>query len=221
MAVNLASWYHCVQTFLPAMLSNPAGGTVVTVSSVLGALGCAGLCASFFPLSFTVFSSPFSFITFPLSFKISRNLENLRQMLTATPATYTSLKSALSTSHASLKSELALLRTTQNASRVCTVLASPGQLSTPLFARVAPPSAFFGPTVSPAALAAEIVAAVDRGVDVEIATPLYARWIAVLGVLPPGLRGLLRKWAGLDLAGWRAAEVSGGLEGGWEADKRE
>jgi len=46
--VNLLSNYHTVQTFLPGMLSRPGGGTIVTISSVLGYLGCASLCACFF-----------------------------------------------------------------------------------------------------------------------------------------------------------------------------
>ncbi|KAI9811753.1 MAG: hypothetical protein M1827_005298 [Pycnora praestabilis] len=41
--VNLLSHYHTIQTFLPGMLRAPNGGTIVTVSSVLGHLGCANL----------------------------------------------------------------------------------------------------------------------------------------------------------------------------------
>ena len=44
--VNVLSHYHTIQTFLPDMLKRPNGGTIVTVSSVLGKLGCAGLCKS-------------------------------------------------------------------------------------------------------------------------------------------------------------------------------
>lgn len=42
--VNLLSNYHTIQTFLPGMLLRSEGGTVVTISSVLGYLGCASLC---------------------------------------------------------------------------------------------------------------------------------------------------------------------------------
>lgn len=41
--VNLLSHYHTVQTFLPGMLEEERG-TIVTISSVLGYLGCANLC---------------------------------------------------------------------------------------------------------------------------------------------------------------------------------
>lgn len=41
--VNLLSHYHTVQTFLPGMLEAERG-TIVTVASVLGYVGCANLC---------------------------------------------------------------------------------------------------------------------------------------------------------------------------------
>jgi short-subunit dehydrogenase len=41
--VNLLSHYHTVQAFLPGMLEAERG-TIVTVASVLGHLGCANLC---------------------------------------------------------------------------------------------------------------------------------------------------------------------------------
>lgn len=41
--INLLSHFHTIQTFLPAMLNRPLGGTIVTVSSVLGHLGPANL----------------------------------------------------------------------------------------------------------------------------------------------------------------------------------
>lgn len=41
--VNLLSHFHTIQIFLPGMLAAENGGTIVTVSSVLGHLGCANL----------------------------------------------------------------------------------------------------------------------------------------------------------------------------------
>ena len=41
--VNLLSHFHLLQAFLPSMLSNVEGGTVVTISSVLGQLGASQL----------------------------------------------------------------------------------------------------------------------------------------------------------------------------------
>lgn len=43
--VNLLSHYHTIQAFLPGMLEEERG-TIVTVASVLGHLGCANLCTS-------------------------------------------------------------------------------------------------------------------------------------------------------------------------------
>ncbi|KAF2675425.1 NAD(P)-binding protein [Microthyrium microscopicum] len=43
MRINLLSHYYTTQSFLPAMLASPNGGTIVTISSVLGHLGCAHL----------------------------------------------------------------------------------------------------------------------------------------------------------------------------------
>ncbi|KAI9816079.1 MAG: hypothetical protein M1832_005162 [Thelocarpon impressellum] len=41
--VNLLSHYHTLQVFLPGMLASATGGTIVTVSSVLGQLGASRL----------------------------------------------------------------------------------------------------------------------------------------------------------------------------------
>ncbi|KAM0718449.1 hypothetical protein Q7P37_005519 [Cladosporium fusiforme] len=40
---NLHSHFHTLQTFLPTLLTSPSGGTIVTISSVLGRLGAAHL----------------------------------------------------------------------------------------------------------------------------------------------------------------------------------
>lgn len=146
------------------MLQRPSGGTIVTVSSVLGHLGCAGLSA------------------------------------------YASSKSALTALHRSLAAELQLMPASA-ASRpraISTLLVTPGQLSTPLFAGVRPPSTFLGPTVEVQELARAMVQRIDAGQGGELSLPLYAQWIGVLGLLPPGLGGLVRRLAGLDRAGWDA-----------------
>jgi NAD(P)-dependent dehydrogenase (short-subunit alcohol dehydrogenase family) len=41
--INTLSHFHTCRSFLPAMLSSPNGGTIVTVSSVLGHLGASHL----------------------------------------------------------------------------------------------------------------------------------------------------------------------------------
>lgn len=165
---NLLAHYHTIQQLLPSMLARPTGGTIVTISSVLGYTGCAGLSA------------------------------------------YTASKAAITALHRSLTAELALLAgsTTVEKGRypdmVKTLLVTPGQLSTPLFRDVQPPSTFIGPVVQVNELAAEIVKRIDAGEGGELSMPLYARWIGLLGLLPEGMGGLVRRMAGLDRAGWEA-----------------
>lgn len=61
-------------------------------------------------------------------------------------------------------------------------------------------------------LAGEIVRKVDRGEGGEVSMPLYARWIGVLGVLPEGVAGVVRRWSGVDGAGWGAFGGGRGAE---------
>ncbi|KAI9811562.1 MAG: hypothetical protein M1826_003131 [Phylliscum demangeonii] len=150
-AVNLLSHFYTIHAFLPGMLRERRG-TIVTMSSVLGHLGCSQL------------------------------------------ADYTAAKAGVRALHASLTAEL------PPDSNVKTILVSPGQLTTPLFAGVAPPSPFLGPLVEPVEVAKAIIAAVDAGVSADLAMPLYARWIQVLAVLPVGLQRLLRAASGMDAA---------------------
>lgn len=77
---------------------------------------------------------------------------------------------------------------------------TPGQMSTPLFAGVQTPSTFLGPVLEPVEVAKEIIAAIDAGVNGELAMPLYARWIRLMGILPAGLQRIVRAFAGLDKA---------------------
>lgn len=164
---NVLAHFNTLSVFLPAMLRRPHGGTIVTLSSVLGALGCAGL------------------------------------------ADYTASKAAVTALHRSLDAELALLATQDRQDEypasIRTVLVAPGHVATPLFARIQPTvlSAFLGPVVEPRALVMEIVKAVDAGVSAEVALPAYARWIAWFGVLPRGIKGVVRNVAGLDDIAWR------------------
>ena len=184
--VNLMGAVWCVKAFLPAMVGRNSpeedskvaiedeeapGGTIVTVSSVLGYLGAAGL------------------------------------------ADYTATKAALTAFHTSLKAELENLHSESPAKepqpRVNTILATPGQLSTPLFQHIPPPplASFVGPTVTPAALATEIIKAVDEGKDAEINLPLYAGWVGFLRIMPSGLGKVLRKAVGVDWAGWQGTKA--------------
>ena len=169
---NVLAHYHTIQQLLPTMLKRQHGGTIVTISSVLGYTGCAGLSA------------------------------------------YTSSKAALTAMHHSLTAELTFLAqqktaqvgalSSESAGSVKTLLVTPGQLSTPLFKDVTPPSTFLGPVVQVNELAAEIVKRIDAGEGGELSMPLYARWIGLLGLLPAGMGSTTRRLAGLDTAGWQA-----------------
>ncbi|KAK1810203.1 hypothetical protein LTR12_015436 [Friedmanniomyces endolithicus] len=156
--INTLAHFHTLQTFLPGMLASPTGGTIVTISSVLGKLGASHL------------------------------------------ADYTASKAALIALHASLRAELASPTAPEGAERIRTVLVTPGQLSTTLFAGVQTPSSFLGPVVEVVELAGEIVRMVDAGESGEISMPLYARYIEWLHVLPAGLQRVVRKLSGMDRA---------------------
>ncbi|KAK0280077.1 hypothetical protein LTR35_008227 [Friedmanniomyces endolithicus] len=156
--INTLAHFHTLLTFLPGMLASPTGGTIVTISSVLGKLGASHL------------------------------------------ADYTASKAALIALHASLRAELASPMAPEGAERIRTVLVTPGQFSTTLFAGVQTPSSFLGPVVEVMELAGEIVRMVDAGESGEIGMPLYARYIEWLHVLPAGLQRVVRKLSGMDRA---------------------
>ncbi|KAI9791192.1 MAG: hypothetical protein M1816_004184 [Peltula sp. TS41687] len=149
--VNLLSHFYTLQTFLPGMLRKKRG-TIVTMSSVLGHLGCKNL------------------------------------------ADYTAAKAGLIALHSSLKAEL------PPSSNIKTLLVTPGQMTTPLFAGVTTPSNFLGPVLEPVDVAKEIIGAIDAGTSGELAMPLYARWVPLLNVLPVGVQRLVRVASGLDKA---------------------
>ena len=156
--INLLSHFHTIRTFLPGMLIAEAGGTIVTIASVLGKLGASHL------------------------------------------ADYTAAKAGLIAMHTSFRAELASSTAPDGAEYIRTILVTPGQLSTSLFASVKTPSSFFGPVVEPVELAREIVRMIDSGESGHISMPFYARWIEWIHVLPASLQKLARKMSGVDKA---------------------
>lgn len=158
LTTNLHSHFHTLQTFLPSLLASPTGGTIVTISSVLGRLGASHL------------------------------------------TDYAAAKAGLIAMHASLRAELSGAQAPRGAENIRTVLVTPGQLGTSLFAGVQTPSSFLGPVVEAPELAGEIVRAVDEGVSGEVSLPLYARWVGVLGLLPFSLQRVARWASGVDRA---------------------
>lgn len=113
---------------------------------------------------------------------------------------YTASKAGLIAMHRSLRAELSSASAPSGAANVRTILVTPGQLSTPLFAGVETPSTFFGPVVEPVELAREIVKMIDAGRSGEISLPLYAGWIDWMFVLPVGMQKIARQVAGVDRA---------------------
>ena len=150
------------------MLASELGGTIVTISSVLGKLGASHL------------------------------------------SDYTAAKAGLIAMHASLRAELSSSSptSTPGAENIRTILVTPGQLSTPLFAGMETPSRILAPIVEPVELAKEIVRAIDAGESGQISMPLYARWVEWMNVLPVGMQSILRRMSGVDSAmGKRRAKI--------------
>lgn len=110
---------------------------------------------------------------------------------------YTASKAALLALHHSLRAELSQI---PEAEEIKTILVTPGQMGTKMFANVKTPSNFLGPVVTPAEVGKDIIRLIERGESGEVALPLYSRYIQVLGVLPVGVQRLVRKWSGLDRA---------------------
>jgi NAD(P)-dependent dehydrogenase (short-subunit alcohol dehydrogenase family) len=158
LTTNLHSHFHTLQTFLPSLLASPQGGTIVTISSVLGKLGAANL------------------------------------------TDYAAAKAGLIAMHNSLRAELASggCGMPEGRRNIRTVLVTPGQLGTGLFAGVETPSSFLGPVVEAVELAAEIVRVVDAGESGEVSLPLYTGWVWVLEGLPGSLKRVVRWASGVD-----------------------
>jgi NAD(P)-dependent dehydrogenase (short-subunit alcohol dehydrogenase family) len=110
---------------------------------------------------------------------------------------YAASKAALLALHSSLRAEIAQHPA---GAEIKTILVTPGQMSTKMFAGVKTPSNFLAPVVAPVDVAKEIIRLVERGESGDVAVPLYSRWIQVLGVLPVGVQTLVRKWSGVDRA---------------------
>ncbi|OBT81619.1 hypothetical protein VE02_09896 [Pseudogymnoascus sp. 03VT05] len=105
---------------------------------------------------------------------------------------YSASKAGVTALHTSLSAELGQYP------NIKTVLVTPGQLSTPLFAGVQTPSGFWAPVVEPVEVAKEIVRVVDGGGSEVLAMPVYARWVGWVNVLPVGVQRVVRWASGVD-----------------------
>ncbi|KAF2465451.1 short chain dehydrogenase/reductase [Lindgomyces ingoldianus] len=112
-------------------------------------------------------------------------------------SSYTSSKAALLALHSSLRAELAQH---PNGEDIKTILVTPGQMSTKMFAGVRTPSNFLAPVIAPVDIAKEVIGLIEKGESGDVAVPLYSRYIQILGVLPLGVQVLIRKWSGIDTA---------------------
>lgn len=110
---------------------------------------------------------------------------------------YSASKAALLALHHSLRAELA-----QNpaAQEIKTILVTPGQMSTKMFVGVTTPSNFLAPVISPAEIAKSLIRMIEKGDSGELAVPLYAQYIQILGALPVGMQAIIRRWSGVDTA---------------------
>ncbi|KAF2036658.1 NAD(P)-binding protein [Setomelanomma holmii] len=110
---------------------------------------------------------------------------------------YTASKAALLALHHSLRAELAQM---PEAAEIKTVLVTPGQMSTKMFADVKAPSNFFAPTATPAEIGKNIIRLIERGESGEVAIPLYSQYVGFFSILPVGIQHMIRRWSGLDAA---------------------
>lgn len=117
---------------------------------------------------------------------------------------YAASKAGLLALHHSLRAELAQ---NPDAKEMKTILVTPGQMGTKMFAGIKTPSNFLAPIVTPADVAKDIIRLVERGESGEVALPLYSRYIQILGVLPIGIQQLVRSWSGLDKAVGKAGQA--------------
>ena len=110
-------------------------------------------------------------------------------------ALYAPTKAATSALHHALTAELAPLHP-----GIKTLLVTPGQMGTPLFAGVQTPSPFWAPVLEPVDVAKEVITAIDQGRAGELAMPAYVRWAPFYWVLPASVRAAARAWSGMDRA---------------------
>lgn len=125
---------------------------------------------------------------------------------------YTASKAALLALHHSLRAELAQ---NPDAKHIKTILVTPGQMGTKMFAGLQTPSNFLAPVVTPAEIGKDIIKLIERGESGEIALPLYSRYIHIWGVLPVGIQHIVRKMSRLDQAvakGWLGQDGDGRRE---------
>ncbi|KAF2116313.1 short chain dehydrogenase/reductase [Lophiotrema nucula] len=117
---------------------------------------------------------------------------------------YTASKAALYALHASVRAEIAQH---PEGAEIKTILVTPGQMSTKMFAGVKTPSRFLAPVIAPVDIAKEVIKMIEKGESGEIAAPLYSQYVAFLGILPVGIQQLVRRWSGIDKAIERAGLV--------------
>ena len=114
---------------------------------------------------------------------------------------YSASKAGLSALHRALQAEL------RSNTQIKMLLVEPGQMSTPLFSWVQPPTHFFAPVVEPVETARAIVAAVDSGHGGVLRLPAYAKLVNWYTVLPDALQVVARYLSGIDRA------ISSSLQG--------
>lgn len=112
-------------------------------------------------------------------------------------SSYSASKASLLALHSSLRAELSQ---NPDARDIKTILVTPGQMGTTMFAGVQTPSNFLAPILSPAEVAKNIMGLIEKGESGDVALPLYSRYVDVLDTLPVGIQALVRRWSGMDTA---------------------
>lgn len=106
---------------------------------------------------------------------------------------YAATKAALRANHEALRYETAK-------SNLRTLLVTPGQLDTAMFANVQNPAPRMAPTLRGVDLAVDIVDAIYAGRTGEIRKPFYAQILPAVSLLPQSLIDFLRGFVGIDCA---------------------
>ena len=121
-------------------------------------------------------------------------------------SSYAASKAALLALHYSVRAELAQ---NPDADEIKTILVTPGQMGTKMFAKLKTPSNFLAPVVSPTDVAKDILKLIEKGESGEVAIPVYSRYVHFLGVLPVGMQALVRRLSGIDTAVAKSGLVKG------------
>lgn len=179
--INVKAQFNTIGSFLPDMVQAKRGH-IVTVSSIMGFVGIAGMCES-------------------ESLIIGKQFLALNISLVLFAADYVASKHALVGLHSSLRQELDTARPTLCSIR--TTLVTLGRMHTPLFKdmQYGGLAEFLAPTTDPALVARRIVEeALEKERSLDIYAPFYARFTPMMRCLPSYLQDAAHWMTGANYA---------------------